>query len=434
MFHFCRLYEKDQLIYELLTKRFTNSGSLIVFRFFYGFWDCTYKKLGQTREQKGGGLLKENLSFVDRYFNIIKVHSNGFVTVDDQPTCHEIIKIEKPCKNKNSSKPRFNQPKLKKFKKVYFLQIKKTSKSCKNNFSFILHYQTSDVLVWKNTETDEELVWRNLESLLIGFYKYKTTSKKTRICEITRDRIILKDNVSTSLMFFHDKIYSTRRVNGSSSSVISVNTEKSMAQKRIQKRIRSSGSVNALVPASNFDFYTESDFCSCKFSVDNDNGGAVNPYYCEEEKEVNNRLKLKWRLRYINYARSVFYWQNVNDSLLYAWQQYQPLYKLFYVSRVVGIGTTEGIELCQSICRFAHVKNLKNNITGQLTYHPDFFQVQQHLEGKIDAIKSLWFDNILKDKRHDHIRLITIAPISCRKFPGWGMRYHEIWESKAVCE
>jgi len=424
MFHYCDLFQKDNLVEELLNKKFDCKISFLVNRHLYGFWECTYKKVRLPGEKLHCSLLTENLSFVDRFSNLIKVDKKGCIRIENKPTCYKITKKEVCIEEKFPEEPILVQKYALKSSKqtqavktVYYLQCQNTKRCCKNADlnNYVMTYSKEDVIIWKNTRTNEDMVWRNLEMLMLGYYKYKNINKEQKIVEIKSNRKVCKDNVDSGLMIFHGKIYSVPKNSRKSSGDSNVKSKSGLSTEAVAISPKKAISPkNTVIPSTNFDFYKDDYF------------------FTNDGKETG--LKLKWMLRYVNFSRSVYYFHNVRDNLVYAWRQYQPLFKLFYVSRIVGIGTREGIILCQNICKHAHTKNLNNNITGQLTYHPDFFQVQQHIEGTIDAIKNLWFDHILKDTRHDHIRLMSIQPIAERTYAKWGMRYHEIWESKSVIE
>jgi hypothetical protein len=91
--------------------------------------------------------------------------------------------------------------------------------------------------------------------------------------------------------------------------------------------------------------------------------------------------------------------------------------QLLYVSRLSPVCTIEALQHILSVSR-AH--NPEHDITGLLCYDPDFFL--QWLEGPRDAVNFL-YKNIVGDKRHEDVQIISYADITARVFDQWSMAY-----------
>ena len=65
--------------------------------------------------------------------------------------------------------------------------------------------------------------------------------------------------------------------------------------------------------------------------------------------------------------------------------------------------------------------NALNSIYGALYYGNGYFV--QCLEGKRDAIENLFYEKILKDRRHKNCKLMYSEDISKNLFSRWNMKY-----------
>ena len=96
------------------------------------------------------------------------------------------------------------------------------------------------------------------------------------------------------------------------------------------------------------------------------------------------------------------------------------IYNLIYSSTAHHEMTFD--ELMEILER-ARQKNTELDITGMLLYRDrDFLQV---LEGSKDIVLSL-YQKIQRDKRHDHVNLISITPVQSRIFPDWTMGFVDL--------
>lgn len=67
--------------------------------------------------------------------------------------------------------------------------------------------------------------------------------------------------------------------------------------------------------------------------------------------------------------------------------------------------------------------NKNNDITGCLLYHEgEFIQL---LEGEKKTVQDL-YSNIVKDKRHKHVKLVVEETVAGRAFENWNMAFHDL--------
>jgi hypothetical protein len=93
-----------------------------------------------------------------------------------------------------------------------------------------------------------------------------------------------------------------------------------------------------------------------------------------------------------------------------------PLYSLAYASRAAPEMVSRAARM--ALHEQARARNAKSNLTGLLIYvEGQFVQV---LEGPKPAVSAL-FQNIVRDVRHDEVRLICECDISARAFENWSM-------------
>jgi hypothetical protein len=67
--------------------------------------------------------------------------------------------------------------------------------------------------------------------------------------------------------------------------------------------------------------------------------------------------------------------------------------------------------------------NQKLNITGMLLYRDRFFI--QALEGEKEAVRTL-YEQISKDPRHRHVKLVCVDDIDKRSFGDWSMGFNKL--------
>ncbi len=77
----------------------------------------------------------------------------------------------------------------------------------------------------------------------------------------------------------------------------------------------------------------------------------------------------------------------------------------------------------------ARVFNRQQGITGCLIFYKGAFL--QYLEGNQLKVLSL-FDQILKDRRHSNITLLTHGQVATREFPDWEMAYETLFGENAL--
>jgi len=78
------------------------------------------------------------------------------------------------------------------------------------------------------------------------------------------------------------------------------------------------------------------------------------------------------------------------------------------------------LEDVKDILDLSIAKNKEFNLSGMLIYNGTYFL--QCIEGKDEYIKNL-YANILKDTRHENIKLIGTVDILKRDFENWNMGY-----------
>ena len=93
------------------------------------------------------------------------------------------------------------------------------------------------------------------------------------------------------------------------------------------------------------------------------------------------------------------------------------LVELIYTSRMTKpLSMTDIVELLDK----ARTHNTRNGLTGMLTFGSDRFL--QALEGPPEAVNAL-YEKILRDPRHDHVRLLGYQAIPHRRFSTWSMGF-----------
>ena len=92
---------------------------------------------------------------------------------------------------------------------------------------------------------------------------------------------------------------------------------------------------------------------------------------------------------------------------------------LLYVSRATFSGSSEDRHLL-TILDDARSRNSALGVTGALLYLNGRFA--QILEGEAAEVNQLMID-ILRDDRHEFVRIIEVAPITGRRFASWGMAW-----------
>lgn len=66
----------------------------------------------------------------------------------------------------------------------------------------------------------------------------------------------------------------------------------------------------------------------------------------------------------------------------------------------------------------ARDRNSREHITGMLAFSPTYFM--QVIEGTVEPINDLYRD-LIRDERHQRLRLVSYVPIEGRLFSGWSM-------------
>ena len=96
------------------------------------------------------------------------------------------------------------------------------------------------------------------------------------------------------------------------------------------------------------------------------------------------------------------------------------LVRLLYASRPVAPLTTAVVD---SILVQSRAHNPRLGITGVLCYSQDLFL--QVLEGSRDAVCEL-YNTIVRDERHDHVRILSYEEIAERRFGNWTMGHVDV--------
>ena len=96
------------------------------------------------------------------------------------------------------------------------------------------------------------------------------------------------------------------------------------------------------------------------------------------------------------------------------------LVRLLYASRPVAPLTTAVVD---SILAQSRAHNPRLGITGVLCYSQDL--VLQVLEGSRDAVCEL-YNTIVRDERHDHVRILSYEEIAERRFGNWTMGHVDV--------
>ena len=96
------------------------------------------------------------------------------------------------------------------------------------------------------------------------------------------------------------------------------------------------------------------------------------------------------------------------------------LVRLLYASRPSAPLTTAVID---SILAQSRAHNPRLGITGVLCYSQDLFL--QVLEGGRDEVCEL-YNTIVRDERHDHVRILSYEEIAERRFGNWTMGHVDV--------
>ncbi len=96
------------------------------------------------------------------------------------------------------------------------------------------------------------------------------------------------------------------------------------------------------------------------------------------------------------------------------------LVRLLYASRATG---PMSASLVDSILEHSRRNNPAQGITGVLCYSDDLFI--QVLEGGRDEVCEL-YNAIVRDERHEHVRILSYEEISERRFGSWTMGHVDI--------
>ena len=96
------------------------------------------------------------------------------------------------------------------------------------------------------------------------------------------------------------------------------------------------------------------------------------------------------------------------------------LVRLLYASRPAAPLTTAVVD---SILAQSRAHNPRLGITGILCYSQDLFL--QVLEGGRDEVCEL-YNTIVRDDRHDHVRLLSYEEIAERRFGNWTMGHVDV--------
>ena len=96
------------------------------------------------------------------------------------------------------------------------------------------------------------------------------------------------------------------------------------------------------------------------------------------------------------------------------------LVRLLYASRPVAPLTTAVVD---SILAQSRAHNPRLGITGVLCYSQDLFL--QVLEGGRDEVCEL-YNTIVRDDRHDHVRILSYEEIAERRFGNWTMGHVDV--------
>ena len=91
------------------------------------------------------------------------------------------------------------------------------------------------------------------------------------------------------------------------------------------------------------------------------------------------------------------------------------MYQLIYVSRVARQVRFADVE---AIAAAAAERNARNDISGLLLYMPSHFV--QVLEGPSASVEHT-FQRILRDERHQDVRVVVQGPVPARRFGAWAM-------------
>ena len=96
------------------------------------------------------------------------------------------------------------------------------------------------------------------------------------------------------------------------------------------------------------------------------------------------------------------------------------LVRLLYASRAAAPLTASVVE---SILAQSRQHNPRLGITGILCYSNDLFL--QVLEGGRDEVCEL-YNTIVRDERHDHVRILSYEEIAERRFGNWTMGHVDV--------
>lgn len=95
-----------------------------------------------------------------------------------------------------------------------------------------------------------------------------------------------------------------------------------------------------------------------------------------------------------------------------------PIFQLIYASRVIDAFTENDL---MDILNTSRQFNKTANISGALIYHSGHFL--QVLEGEKSVVEALYYEHIVKDKRHSDLNILSQGEVDKRAFSNWDMGF-----------
>ena len=98
------------------------------------------------------------------------------------------------------------------------------------------------------------------------------------------------------------------------------------------------------------------------------------------------------------------------------------LRRLAYASVLCSKSRQEAQQLLATIFTIAMIKNPERQVGGILFYDEQTNALVQVLEGPAFAVRSLFYQRIMRDRRHTNVRRLWDIEVSMRRYDGFGMK------------
>ena len=120
----------------------------------------------------------------------------------------------------------------------------------------------------------------------------------------------------------------------------------------------------------------------------------------------------------INHFSEILAWLNKIEPRTSTKEENQ-LFSIMYTSKKADYFAVDDLI---KVLNTSRIHNKRRGITGVLIYNKGYFL--QILEGDMTIVNTLFYERILKDKRHEKISVLSQGPIEQRDFTNWDMGFY----------